>query len=621
MSDGLDLLRERGVLSELDWHFARAVARLAGEVRPPVRLAAALACRAVGQGQVCLDVPRLFDGGAVVDDEGTPVECPWPPADEWIAALHASPLVAPADRPAALTPLVLDAAGRLYLRRYWNYQTSLASALQVRAAQEVPGVDHERLADGLARLFPSDAREESAGLDWQRVAALIAVLRQLCVIAGGPGTGKTYTVVRLLALLVEQALAAGRRAPRVALLAPTGKAAARLGEAIRGGKTALPCAAAVADAIADDAVTIHRALGAFAGHRTRFRHGPEAPMAADVVLVDEASMVDLALMARLAGALPPHARLILLGDPDQLVSVEAGAVLGEICGGAAPRTYSVPFAERVATRVGVHLPRAAAAAAAGIRDCIVQLTHNYRYRSDSGIGRLARAVNAGDIEEVFAALGGGGGVTQIDPAPDGTLGPVLEQMVADGFAAYLAADDPLERLHALSRFRVLCAHRRGPFGVESVNARIEACLAADGRVRPETTFYVGRPLLITRNDYQLELFNGDVGIIAADPDQPGARVAVFLAADGAPRRLAPSRLPPHETVFAMTVHKSQGSEFDAVAVLLPEQPSRVVSRELLYTAVTRARAQATICATRAVIAHAVDHPSERASGLRDALWR
>jgi exodeoxyribonuclease V alpha subunit len=616
----LEILRERGVLSDVDWHFAHAVGRIGGDSGAVVQLAAALASRAVGQGHVCLDLRRLVDSGGLADEAGVPVPCAWPSLAEWMHTLGASPLVTAPDA-SAVTPLVLDDAGRLYLRRYWEHQTRLAEAIRARAGEVDMSIDGSCLADGLQRLFPI-AAPMPAEPDWQRIAAVVAVLRRFCVISGGPGTGKTHTVVRILALLIEQALHAGAPPPRVTLLAPTGKAAARLTESIRAGKQDLPCAAEVAAAIPDAAATIHRGLGAVPGRSTRYRYGTGNPLLTDLVLVDEASMVDVALMARLVDAMPAAARLILLGDQDQLASVEAGAVLGDICNSGVPSAFSPAFADRLTPLIG---PAAATAteagASGGIRDCIVQLRRSYRYRADSGIGRLARAVNAGDVGGALAALAEDGAVGRVDPAPDATLGRALAQAVHDGFAPYVAAATPLDRLRALERFRVLCAHRRGPFGVETVNEQIERLLAEAGCIRPDVTFYDGRPILITRNDYQLQLFNGDVGTIADDPDRPGVRVAVFLAPDGTPRRIAPSRLPPHETVFAMSAHKSQGSEFDVVAVLLPLQPSPIVSRELLYTAVTRARERATVYATAEMVAHAVTHRTERASGLRDALWR
>jgi exodeoxyribonuclease V alpha subunit len=622
MSGVLELLRQRGVLADLDWHFASTVTRMGGDRRPAVQLAAALASRAVRQGHVCLDLPRLVAAGALSDEAGVPVECAWPELDEWTAALAESPLVAPAGAPDIPTPLVLD-AGRLYLRRYWQHQTRLGAAIRARAVEDAARLDDAFLADGLARLFPEDGASEGVEPDWQRIAALVAVLRRFCVISGGPGTGKTHTVVRILALLVEQALHGRRPAPRLMLLAPTGKAATRLTEAIRAGKCALSCAPAVLAAIPEEAATIHRGLGAVPGRSAWFRHGPDNPLVADVVLVDEASMVDLALMARLVDAIPPAARLILLGDQGQLASVEAGAVLGDICNRGAPRAFSRAFVERVAARLGVRLPLAPdAPATSGISDCIVELRRSYRYQLDSGLGRLARAINAGDADGVFAALSDGADADRVDPAPSGGgLGAALERAVCDGFAPYCAAADAVERLRALERFRVLCAHRRGAFGVETVNAQIERLLAGAGYLRTDGVFYVGRPILITHNDYQLQLFNGDVGTVVADRDRPSGRLAVFLGPGGTPRRVAPSRLPPHETAFAMSVHKGQGSEFDTVAVVLPEQPSPILSRELLYTAVTRARLRATVSGSREVVAYAVTHPIERASGLRDALWK
>jgi exodeoxyribonuclease V alpha subunit len=616
----LDLLRERGVLSEIDWHFAGAVGRIGGDDRPAVQLAAALASRAVGQGHVCLDLPHLVAGVVLADEAGVAIECDWPPLAEWISTLRESPLVAAAGAD-AVTPLVLEGAGRLYLRRYWEHQTRLVTGISARANDEGVRVDDGRLAEGIARLFPAEADLRP---DDQRLAALVAVMRRFCVISGGPGTGKTHTVLRILALLVEQALGAGEPAPRVVLLAPTGKAAARLTESIRAGKPHLACDARVIAAIPEEAATIHRGLGAMPGRSTCYRQGPDNPLAADVVLVDEASMVDVALMARLVAAMPPAARLILLGDQDQLASVEAGAVLGDICNSGTPRMFSGAFGERVksvlAGAVRESSRVAQRATPAGIADCVVQLEHSYRYRSDSGIGRLARAINVGDAHAALAALAAGGTVGRMDPAPDGTLGAELECIVRDGFASYCGSSDPLQRLHALEHFRVLCAHRRGSFGVETVNAQIERLLADEGRIRLDAQFYIGRPILITRNDYQLRLFNGDVGTISADPERTGGRVAVFVGADRMPRRIAPSRLPPHETVFAMSVHKSQGSEFDSVVVLLPEQPSPIVTRELLYTAVTRARERAVLYASPSMVEHAVAHRTERASGLREGLW-
>lgn len=639
-----DALYACGALTDLDVHLARTLARLGNDPRPEIALAVALASHAVGEGHVCLDLARVARPGSLRDGEGRPVDAAdWPALAAWRAALQASPLVGGAD---AVTPLVLDGAGRLYLRRYWRYETALAAAIAARVAAADVTVDAALLRDGLARLFPET--EAMPRPNWQRVAAFAAVRRRFCVISGGPGTGKTHTVVRILALLVEQALGRGAPPPRVALLAPTGKAAARLAESIRAGAGTLACDAAVRAAIPDEARTIHRALGARPERSAQFRHDASNPLPADLVLVDEASMVDVALMAHLVAALPAAASLVLLGDQDQLASVEAGAVLGDICNSGVARRPSAAFCAAVHAATGDMLDAAAPAApagpVAGMEDAIVVLTHSYRYDAAGGIGRFARAVNAGDETAVFAALAAGGAVTWQEPAPGGRFDAALEARLVEGFAPYGQATTPAQRLRALERFRVLCAHRRGPTGVATLNARIEQWLAARGWLQPDGPDYRGRPILVTRNDYAVGLFNGDVGVIddpglgdpgLGDPglddpglDDPGAgaaseappRMAYFPDGRGGLRAVAVARLPEHETVFALSVHKSQGSELDAVAVLLPDEPSPIVSRELVYTAVTRARTQALLIAPRAVLAHAVRTPVARASGLRARLW-
>jgi exodeoxyribonuclease V alpha subunit len=617
MIAALDALRATGALSPLDEHFARAMGRIAAESRPEVLLATALVSRHVSNGHVCLDLAQLAGGAALVDDAGRPVPPEsFPRLDAWRAALQSSALVG---GPTDATPLVLDDADRLYLRRYWTHQERLAAAIRVRSAQIDTVTEHAWLTQTLDRLFPTD----SGALDWQRIAALMAVQRPFLVISGGPGTGKTFTVVKILALLIEAALQMGRRPPRITLVAPTGKAAARLAESIRRTKPTLPCAEAVAQAIPDDAATIHRCLGTIDGSATRFRHGADNPLVTDLLLVDEASMVDLALMARLFDAVPQHARVILLGDEDQLASVEAGAVLGDICNNGGTRCYSRGLVETVAALTGDRLPLLPdAPRTTGIWDCIVQLTHSYRYSTDSGVSELARAINAGDSDAALTILDSDDypDVRLAAPTTDGRLSPALRNAVMHGFAAYLREGQPLERLRAFERFRVLCAHRRGWAGVEWVNRQIEALLAAAEPIRNDSHLDIGQPIIVTRNNYQLGLFNGDVGLIMRDPARADGRVAFFVAPDGTPRTLSPSQLPPHEKVFAMSVHKSQGSEFDEVAVLLPQQMSPVVSRELLYTAVTRARRQVTIHAPREVVGQAITHRIERTSGLRDLLW-
>jgi exodeoxyribonuclease V alpha subunit len=582
-----------------------------------VQLAAALVSRDVSNGHVCLDLRRIWERPVLEEETGMPREgLNWPDLERWLEMLRSSPLVSDGE---VAAPLVLDSAGRLYLRRYWLHQGRLAAAIRSRALPVTPVPEDGALREILDCLFPSGSVVGET--DWQRIAARTAAGRRFCVISGGPGTGKTYTVVKIVALLIWLAQRDGGRL-RVTLAAPTGKAAARLAESVRRAKTQLDCPEEVRGSIPEEAATIHRCLGADRNRMTEFRHNAQRPLASDLVLVDEASMVDIALMTRLVEAIPPHARLILLGDKDQLASVEAGAVLGDICG--------TGLSESQPDRGDVTTPHAGQQLSFDLnrtrrnpmRDCIVELRRSYRYDAERGIGALARAINAGDADTVLGILDSTKHqeVSRLDPGRNGDLSEGLRGDVLRGFGPYLKAGSHDQRLTDFDRFRVLCAHRRGYDGVEMVNAKIERLLADRGLLRIDSASYPGRPILITRNDYQLNLYNGDVGLLVAAEEGGGGTAAVFVAADGTLRQISPSRLPPHETVFAMSVHKSQGSEFDEVAVLLPENVSPVVSRELLYTAVTRARSRVTVHARVEVVRAAVSRPIQRASGLRDALW-
>jgi exodeoxyribonuclease V alpha subunit len=617
MIPSLELLRQGQVISALDEQFARGVSRIAGEERPEVQLAAALVSRDVNHGHVCLDLTRIRER-AVLEDETLSLQkdLQWPDLASWLEMLQSSPLVGDGE---VVAPLVLDSAGRLYLRRYWQHQSKLAAAIRSRALPDTAGPDEGALREILDRLFPPSL--SGGETDWQRVAALTAARRRFCVISGGPGTGKTYTVVKIVALLTSLAHRSGGRL-RVTLATPTGKAAARLGESIRRAKGQLDCTEDVRRAIPEEASTIHRCLGAVRNRLSEFRHHADNPLLTDLVLVDEASMVDIALMTRLVDAIPPHARLILLGDKDQLASVEAGAVLGDICGTGLPQSPQRRD-DGIAPRAGEQLSfDLGGSKRNSMRDCIVELRHSYRYDAERGIGALARAINAGDADAALSILASPEHpeVSRLDPAPRGELSEPLREDIVRGFRPYLKAESQQQRLADFDRFRVLCAHRRGYHGVEAVNAQIERLLTDRRLLRVDSAAYPGRPILITRNDYQVSLFNGDVGLLVVAEELDGETEAVFVAVDGTLRKLAPSRLPPHETVFAMSVHKSQGSEFDEVAVLLPEKVSPVVSRELLYTAVTRAKDRVTVHASAEIVREAVIRPIQRASGLRDALW-
>jgi exodeoxyribonuclease V alpha subunit len=596
----LDELLARSAIDAFDLHFARSIATVAKDDRAEVLLALALVSREVRSGHVCIDLARTSDLEAELGAS-------LPDAERWQSILEKSPAVGD---PSGRAPLVLS-EGRLYLERFFRYEARLAAQLRHKREARAE-VDERVLSEGLARLFP-EAND-------QRAAAEGAVRRELVVVTGGPGTGKTSTVVKLVALLLEQAHARGEPDLRIDLLAPTGKAAARLGQAIGSALATLPVSDRVRAAIPTQGQTIHRRLGVSRAHKTRFRHHAGAPLATDVVVVDEASMIDLSLATHLVDALPAHARLVLLGDKDQLASVEAGSVLADL---AEPIAAPPPPARRgrkvSRNQLALDFGGGVVDAPPALRgDSVIELRTSYRYARESGIGVLAQAVNAGDEDRALAILTGGEFPdVALRSRKTARLDAELGELVARRYGDYLATADPRERLARFDRFRILCAHRQGPRGAEQMNREVEALLVARRAIVP-AAIYDGKPVLVTRNDYGVGLFNGDVGIVGLD----GARLrAWFTTPEAELHPVSIPRLPAHELVYAMTVHKSQGSEFDEVLVVLPDAPSPIVTRELLYTAITRARTRLTIDGDPAVVRHAIRHRVERRSGLRDRLWR
>jgi exodeoxyribonuclease V alpha subunit len=586
----LRAFNDAGVLSSADVHVARRLAVLGGvEDDPALLLAFALAVRAPRLGHVLVDLATIRETVAVDTEE--PIDLgalPWPDPAGWAARVAACGLVAvgedgPADRPLRLIGTAL------YLDRYWREERQVAEALRTRAAGAPAAVDVGVLDDGLCRLCGDDPADGRA-----REAAAVAVTRRLAVVAGGPGTGKTTTVARIVALLIEQAAAAGAAPPLIALAAPTGKAAARLEEAVHQQAAGMPVDAAVREQLlACTASTLHRLLGFRPGSRSRFRHDRFSRLPHDVVIVDETSMVSLTLMARLLEAVRPDARVVLVGDPDQLSSIEAGAVLGDVVGAA-------------------------------LGDGIVVLDRVHRF--GRGIAAVADAVRRGDADATIAALGAGAGdvvwigVDAADAeAGSSALTPVREAATAAGRIVIAAAREgrAQDALDALGSFRLLCAHRRGPHGVSTWMPQVERWLMAEidavgGRARD----YPGRPLLITANDYDLHLFNGDTGVVVAEDE--GRLMAAFERRGGV-TLVRPNQLGAADTVYAMTVHKSQGSQFRTAAVVVPPASSRILTRELLYTAVTRARDRLIVVGAQDAIRAAVARPAARASGLRARL--
>ena len=592
------------LLRPLDAQFAMTVAE---EHEPAVMLAAALVSRDAGEGHVCLPLSRLVPDDTLngqAKEAGQQLFAAAGDASGWLTQLMASPAVSDGEGENA-TPLILR-DGRLYLNRMWHNEQVVARFFSEANAPLVQ--DEALLTQTLAGLFPQ--RED---VDWQKVAAAVALTRRIAVISGGPGTGKTTTVAKLLAALIQMA---GENRCRIRLAAPTGKAAARLSESLGGALRQLNLSDEQKAMLPTDAGTLHRLLGAQPGSQ-RMRYHAGNPLHLDVLVVDEASMIDLPMMARLIDALPPHGRVIFLGDRDQLASVEAGAVLGDICAWAGAG-YTQARAAELSRLTGATVPAGEGSVAGSLRDSLCLLQKSYRFGSESGIGQLAAAVNRGDrkgLEAVFAH--GYSDITRQSLHTTEAYQAMLDA-AESGYDRYLSllreSASPESLLVAFGEFQLLCALREGPWGVSGLNIQLEQQLQRKRKIfQPRhSRWYEGRPVMIARNDSALGLYNGDIGI-ALDRGQ-GLRVW-FPLADGTIKSVQPSRLPEHDTTWAMTVHKSQGSEFDHAALILPSQRTAVVTRELVYTAITRARRQLSLYADPQILAQAIATRTERRSGL------
>jgi exodeoxyribonuclease V alpha subunit len=635
-------LMAAGLVSRLDHYFARFISRLAAgdpeqEDMAMLTMAAAMVSAHTSGGHVCLPLEEIA-GKPVVHDTFNPDEQPevgkqhgrdkkiqveqarqeliglvWPHLTQWESVLRGSEVVGTGESP---TPLVLDGAQRLYLHRYWEYEQRLIHWLRERIEAPPIDVDSTWLKAALTRLFPPEPEDEDdpAAIDWRKLAALIVLSRRFAVISGGPGTGKTTAVIKLLVLLIEQAQQAGKQL-RIAMLAPTGKAAARLQESVDHQREQLKISEDVRAALPREGSTIHRRLGAYGGG---YVYGPDNRLPYDVVVVDEASMVDVVLISRLTMALEDKARLVLLGDRDQLASVQAGAVMGDLCRLASDRGYSSGLRNRFAELTGGKLPKDEVGdSETGIGDLVVQLRRNFRFNAESGIGALAARIVAGDADGTISVLAdpASPGVSLLAPAESERLG----QMVAKrwGRMAHFSEPDVAAAFSVFLEFRILCAHRKGIAGAVLINRDIEGYLVQEGLCPGGSEWYRGRPVMVTRNDYTLRLYNGDVGLTW--PDADGVLVVHFPDGQGGFRTFLPARLPEHETVYAMTVHKSQGSEFGRVLLVLPEVVSAVLTREMIYTGVTRAKDEVLILGAEAVLREAVAVRVVRRSGLVDGV--
>ena len=655
----LDRWVERGWLRALDRAFVAFLREREPGGDPLVLLAAALASHQLGHGHVCLDLQKTLaepDFALSLPPEGDalagPLLLPSQLLDRlelatWLQRLDASELVAAGDTPEqGARPLVLS-EGRLYLRRYWAYERQIDDALRERLQPIETAPDD--LRKRLDLLFDEGA--EAGQIDWQKLACALATRAAFSIITGGPGTGKTTTVVRLLALLQAPAVEAGRPL-RIRLAAPTGKAAARLTESIGQQVERLSVSADIRAQIPCDVSTVHRLLGSRPNSR-HFRHHAGNPLPLDVLVVDEASMIDLEMMANLLAAMPANARLILLGDKDQLASVEAGAVLGDLCRDAEDGRYSAEtqaWLEQVSgeSLAGGEL-QAGDAERYPLAQQVVMLRRSRRFGEGSGIGQLARLVNRqqpaqarallreGDFSDVFGLTLRGEHDRKLDrlvldgleKGPKGPLGyrDYLHVIRQARPSAGLPADDvcwsdwALSVLKAFEQFQLLCAVRKGPWGVEGLNQRVSRVLTNAGLIDGDQVWYEGRPVLVTRNDYGLNLMNGDIGIALRLPDGQSDIAPLRVAfprndGRGGVRFVLPSRLNEVETVYAMTVHKSQGSEFAHTALVLPDALNPVLTKELIYTGITRAKDWFSLIEPRqGVLEEAVERKVKRISGL------
>lgn len=606
----LTTLYRGNVLRTLDHALAQSLRRLRPDTPDAVLVGAALASLAVSDGHAGLDPTqpqRLIE--ADVD---------WPAPDAWLAQLQASPWVevpGADDAVAGDAPLVLE-NGLLYLRRYREYERRLAHGLQRIAAHALPGADPGTLATLFGQLFPQ-ARD---GIDHQARAAAVALRHPLVLVTGGPGTGKTTTIARLLVLLAAQAVQADQPLPRVALAAPTGRAAERMAESLRLAVQRLRLvgiAPALCDAMPSTGTTLHRLLGVIPDS-PRFRHHADNPLPYDVVVVDEASMIDLPLMTKLVEAVADGSRLVLLGDPDQLPSVEAGDVLSAILrasGDGLGTQADDAQALRALLAPDALQPLAPPRHFAGRR---VQLQRGYRQTDALDLAPLAHAVRDGNSATALALLRVGtlAGVQFHEDQSD-PLQHHREQLLGHWRGLGEAADPGVALANA-GRIRLLTAVREGPQGARGLNARIEALLAGVPRPGMAPGYFHGRLLLITENSYRHRLFNGDIGICLID--RHGSVTAWFPGeTPDQPRGFHPGALPAHESAFAMTVHKAQGSEFDEVWLQLPRRDNRVLSRELIYTGMTRARQALHVLGSAEVLEAALARHASRLSGLAARL--
>ncbi|WOT03741.1 exodeoxyribonuclease V subunit alpha [Shewanella youngdeokensis] len=632
------------LITALDRHFALQMAQLHQQTSPLFTLICALLSQNLSSQHTCLPLDQI-DFCNPVKEPNSQCKINLSVA-ELITQLRLFDAIGTPEE-STLKPLILD-QGNLYLQRYYHFECEVAEHLSRLAhTPSQQSQSTEQLAEAkvlLEQLFPASELE----FDWQKISTATALTKKLAVITGGPGTGKTTTVTKLLYLLTSQ------QELTIRLVAPTGKAAARLSESIKASKLRLaselqhlPAATRqlTMARIPEEAATLHRLLGVIPNSH-QFRHNQDNPLRLDLLIIDEASMVDLPMMHKLLTALPANASLILLGDQDQLASVEAGAVLADICSGLKVESpangnhwqmrYSQLQADLLSDLTRYPLSRFISNNPQ-IGDSLCMLMHSHRFKGDAGIGQLATAVNQANLPRIASVWQTGYQellwLEHSNISASNTHNQGLEQLLsqsAEQYAPYLNAIGhsdftATQVIDNFNQYRILCAMRAGEYGVDGINQSVTRTLAEKGLINPEQEFYAGRPVIIQSNDYNLGLFNGDIGLILPDETGESKRLmAHFIQADGGLLKVLPARLPSHETCYAMTVHKSQGSEFSHVSLVLPIRPSitqqQLLSKELIYTAITRAKNHFTCLGSQRVFEQASSRLTQRASGLAERLW-
>lgn len=600
---------EAGIARPIDVEFARFIKRRWPESHEATIAAAYLVSRAVGEANTCvlleninLDNYEEFNGINGISPEMMQKQL-----------TNSDAVKTGREMQGLLKPLVFE-DGRLYLHRYFDYERRLSNMLLARAVFPPAGPEPDHARSVLEQFFSKSGTEP----DWQEIAAAQSLYRKLLIISGGPGTGKTWTVTAMIAAMLQL-----NDAPVISLAAPTGKAAARLTESVRTALQTIELPAGTVEKFPREACTIHRLLGA--GFRPgRYRHGRENPITADVLIVDEASMIDLPIMVRLMEALRDETMLVLLGDRDQLASVEAGSVLHDICSGMEHYGYSETFfqlAGTVANKDAGMVKKTCYPETAPLRDCIVELTHNYRFKQGGSIGLLAMAVNAGDASAALDILRDRKRpeVTLIDPSSM-AIESLVEKYIVPHAVKVLKASSAGEALSLFPGIQALCAIRQGPVGMDRINDLVAMYIAHLEGMHTHDALFRGLPVIMERNEYAAGVYNGDIGMVWQGKGKSGRLKAFFEGAGGNAREISISRLPAYQPAWAITIHRSQGSEYGKVLCILPGNDSRIIGRELLYTAITRARDSVLIWADDITLEKYIRGRAVRHSGLSRRLW-